>query len=148
MDKEDAIMTFDIFRDKIEKKLPKDFVINYPLNKKESFFWISVPSTIIGTSLCHYEFVKEGESEKVNLELHFEFIEEDIKEKKLIIHSLCKKTLLKKDISNRNKDVSPYQVGIVYKTFELSSEKIIEDSIKNLKKLDKKFRRKISVFFK
>ncbi len=147
-------MTFAEFRKSLEieftynKRFSKYEIIFPPEKQKQTFFWISVSNTLIGTTMCHYEFVEENKI--INLEIHFEFIGELDEEKRRIFSLLLKKRLLGKKIEYRynNIDPSQYQVGILYAHFSSNSDKSVKKSLKILKKMDIRFQRKLSNFIK
>ena len=143
-------MYFQEFRQSVEKELLKEdyYSINNPSSKVESFFWIAVKGTAIGTTSCHYEFaLDENDSNKVNLEIHFEFPPNNSESEKNA-SALLGKYLLNKRIIKRFDFVSQYQVGIIYNSFNLNSDSIVQDAIKALKKMNKKFQLDFFKFIK
>ena len=150
-------MTFFDFRDKLKKELDDRFIINNPNNnsKKNTFFWIKVKNSCIGTEICHYEFVavdvngvelsEESISDQedffINLEIHFEFKQKDNKE--LVLKLLKMKKFLGKKIDYRYNLKEKNQVGIIFKTFnsDINDDILIENSKIYLSKMKKKFRK-------
>lgn len=131
-------MTFQDFRNEFENQLDTTcFKVVYPQNKKAEYFWITVLGTGIGSESCHYEFVHDGT--ELCLEIHFEF---GTSEDYLSAIKLLNKKLLKKYINFRYPFSSnSHQVGITYKTFDLDSATLINDTINALKTMNKKFQK-------
>ena len=136
-------MTFKDFRSAIEKQLNSHcYEIKYPKNHNENFFWITVKGTNIGNDVCHYEFVKDENSNaademyKINLEIHYEFDNADKYIPKLF------NRILGKPIEPRFKNESSSQIGIVYKQFNSSDSNLIRDCINSLEEMDRKYQEK------
>ncbi len=144
-------MKFRDFRQAVETELSIDnyFFIIHPNNKADPFFWVAVNGGDIGTTLCHYEFTLDGnDSNKVNLEIHFEFLSENGSESEKNASALLGKYLLNKPIMKRYDSVSKSQVGIIYDSFYLDADSVVQDAIEALKKMDKEFQLEFSKFIK
>ena len=144
-------MEFQVFRKKFEEQLdPNCFKVVYPKQNKNhsKYFWITVVGTGIGSELCHYEFIQDGN--QLNLEIHFEFgTPGDYNAvSKLLGCKLFGKPLVHRYTSQ----INPVQVGITYKTFDLASETLIKDTRKELNKMNSKIQKELpkllQVFYK
>lgn len=133
-------MTFEDFRFEFEKQLDMNcFKITYPKNTDSKYFWITVIGTGIGSELCHYEFIHDGT--KLNLEIHFEFGTSGDYQ---AVTKLLSIKLFNKQISLRYPfNTNSHQAGINYKTFDLNSKSIIKDTLRSLKRMNKKFQKEL-----
>ncbi|MBP5452815.1 MAG: hypothetical protein J6Y16_11315 [Treponema sp.] len=145
-------MDFKDFRNNLEKEFKQKgiYSINYPSYQTDNYFWIAIENSFISTTLCHYEFVLDEKNKSmVNLEIHFEFFSENKFEDEKNAFSLQGKYLLNDKITKLHcTDGSPNQVGIIYQSFTLDSDNLIEKSISSLDEMNSKFLSAFSYFIK
>lgn len=100
--------------------------------------------TGIGSELCHYEFVEDSDK-KINLEIHFEFSTSD--DYQSVLNILNRKKLLNRPISYRfTSKNKPRQVGIIYDTFDLNDQDLVDKAIASLNKMNNEFQKELYKF--